>query len=57
MAVHLADGVCCEVVVTLLRFDPAEGNVGNEETFYCVALFQAVFEILGKSFIVSANGE
>lgn len=30
---QLADGVCGEVVVFLLRFEPAEGNVGNEENF------------------------
>ncbi len=33
MAVQLEDEVCSEVVVFLLRFEPAEGNVGNEENF------------------------
>lgn len=43
-AAQLADGACREVVVFLVRFEPAEGNVGTEEMFYYVcSLFGPVF--------------
>ena len=38
----------------LLRFEPAEGSVGNEEKL--CSLYQVMFEML-KPFIVSGNGE